>query len=91
LIKTGSAIFKAVAWSGTRTLLDGAELWAANVIARKSPQIALFMMSLNVRLLHKEIQLMKTGVIASVRFYFAFFGLNQCNGDVSPTEVVRVR
>jgi hypothetical protein len=62
LIRTGSAIFKAVASSGTRTLVRGGELWADSVTARSSPQIALFML-LNVRLPHNQIQLTKSGVI----------------------------
>jgi len=30
-------------------------------------------------------QLLKSGVYTSVRRLFAFFGVNECNGDVTPT------
>ena len=61
LIRAGSAIFKAVASSGTRTLVGGGELWADNVTARNTPQIALFMW-LNVRPPHNQVQLAKSAI-----------------------------
>jgi hypothetical protein len=49
--------------SGTRTLVGGGVLWADNVTARNSPQIALDRLShvVNVRLPHHQIQLTKSG------------------------------
>jgi len=34
-------------------------------------------------------RLSKSGVITSVRFSFAFFGVNERNRDVTTTEVLR--
>jgi hypothetical protein len=80
LIRAGSAIFKAVASSGTRTLVGGERLWADKVAARNSAQIA-FLMWLNVRLPHHRIQLTKTGLLASLRSPFALqWGFERC-GD----------
>jgi hypothetical protein len=33
-----------------------------------------------------ERQLLQSGVITSLRFSFAFFGVNECNGDVTSTD-----